>query len=464
MRLLFIQVDDCREAFGVEHLSAVLKKNGHHCDLMLKTLEKNYLNKLARLCPDIIGFSATSLQLKSVINTAGEIKKRFDIPVIVGGPHPTFCPEVIENENIDIICRGEAESALLELMNNLEAKEKISQIRNLWVKEGDKVYKNELRPLEDLDKLPFPDRELYFNYNHIRKLGILRILAGRGCPFLCTYCFNKEMKLLYREPSDYIRRRSPEKIIAEINKDRGKYKFRGISFTDDVFTIDKEWLEVFLDIYKKEINIPFFCNSRLELLDVETIKKLKDSGCGGVRIGIESGSERIREEILNRRLADSKIIEIIRQIKKYRMKVFAYNMFGLPTETYKDALKTVELNIKIKPDTVSNGILILLPKLRITDQAIKRGLVDEKELDFKRYERSMILKQKDKERIHVLYCWMPLFIKFPFLIRLSRYLISIKIPKILKIFEAYNTLRFFNISVPSGLRYFLTLIKYENRG
>jgi radical SAM superfamily enzyme YgiQ (UPF0313 family) len=266
MKLLLIQVDDCQECFGAEYLSAVLKKNGHYCDLIIKPLERDYLNNIAQFNPDLIGFSTAFLQLNGVLNTASEIKKRFNIPIILGGHYPTFCPEVIENDNIDIICRGEAEGALLELLDKLEAKDNITQIRNLWVKKGDKVFKNELRPLEDLDKLPFPDRELYFKYNHIRKLGILRILGGRGCPFSCTYCFNKEMKLIYGAPKNYIRRRNPEKIIEEIEENKGKYKFTSISFTDDVFTFDKKWLESFMDIYKKDIRMPFFCNSRLESL------------------------------------------------------------------------------------------------------------------------------------------------------------------------------------------------------
>lgn len=148
---------------GIMQLSSMLKSAGHSCKLAFSA-DKDLLEGIEAYSPGIIAISYSSFYARRTIQTIREIKRQFDIPIILGGPHPTYYPDIIDEEGMEIICRGEGEHALLEIVNKMEGGEDTTRIKNLWVKKDGKIFKNDLRPLvEDLDSLPFPDREIFKN-------------------------------------------------------------------------------------------------------------------------------------------------------------------------------------------------------------------------------------------------------------------------------------------------------------
>ena len=217
-------------SLGIQYLSSMLKKGGHEVQLLFdpgvddnlfirwRALQKlnRYDKLLAKACkfpPDLVAFSVPSNLYPFVENMAALLKRELKVPAIAGGPHPTALPEyVLSNENIDMVCIGEGDYAMLELADKLENGRNVYSVPNIWFKKNGRIIKNTLRPLiENLDSLPYPDKELFYDYGAFEEL--IPVLAGRGCPFQCTFCFNHAYQRLYRGKGRYVRMRSVDNLI-----------------------------------------------------------------------------------------------------------------------------------------------------------------------------------------------------------------------------------------------------------
>jgi len=151
---------------GVAFLSAVLREAGHQTSLIhisKPLVDEEFISTVSSESPDLIAFSTTTNMFRTARRYARLVKKNFQLPIICGGIHPTIVPEeVINCPEIDMVCLGEGEFALLELCNKMNGNEEIYSIQNIWVKEYGKIHRNPVRPLiQDLDELPFPDRTIY---------------------------------------------------------------------------------------------------------------------------------------------------------------------------------------------------------------------------------------------------------------------------------------------------------------
>lgn len=356
-------------------LSAVLKSKGHSVDLFIGEKSRHFLKKIKDA--DILAFSTMTGTQQWAIKVATEIKKERNVLTVFGGPHPTYFPEMIENPAVDVVCIGEGEYPMLDIADSIDKGQDISQIPNLWIKKNGKIYKNEIRPLiEDLDSLPFPDRELYYKYLFLKKNPFKAFIAGRGCPYKCSFCFNPKLQEIYKGKGRYIRFRSPNNIISEIKKVNDTYGLKTVFFFDDIFLLDKKWLRDFTLLYKKEGLPNFACDSRADILDEEIISLIKEAGCFCVRFGIEAGNEEIRNKILKKNITNDQIINVSRTLKRYGLKFLTYNMVGIPGETIEDAFQTVELNIKIKTNFPRCSILTPYPGTEITKKAEEDGLLE----------------------------------------------------------------------------------------
>jgi len=353
-KMAFVQ-HICFEYLGVMYVSSLLKKNGHQVEMFIpKRSQKigHIVKELSAFKPDLVGFSCTTGTHKWALKCAEVIKHILPTKTVFGGPHPTYFPEIIDEPPVDIICRGEGEYPLLDIANKIDHNEDITGTLSCWFKENGKIIKNDQRPLiEDLDHLPFPDREFYTSkYPYLRKSQKV-FIASRGCPFNCTFCFNHQYKKLYEGKGTFVRYRSVENLIQEIKKVRGREKeLRTVYMQDDNLILDKEWVKEFTDRYAREIHLPFICLIRADLADETIVKKLSKARCKNVFFGIETGSEYLRNTLLKKGVTDEQIIHTAELLKKYGIKFRTYNMIGLPGETMGEAFKTIEINMKIKTD------------------------------------------------------------------------------------------------------------------
>jgi len=392
VRVLFVYPDfqettpEYRGAFyaGLGYLSAALKREGHDTRAIHITTPKmgrrKFMARLSEEAPHLIAFSSATNMfpvVKKLVSWIGEADCR--VPTICGGVHPTLAAEeAVAVPGLDMICLGEGEEALVELCEKLEAGRDYTDIRNIWVKVGDKVYRNPLRPpIQDLDSLPFPDREIFDYPNlHQESKGIGVFMGSRGCPFSCTYCSNKALREVYKGKGRYVRLRSPENIVAEIKEVTQRYPFiKSVCFDDDIFFLKREFAEEFASLYPREVGLPFSCNMHPSFCNKATVRLLKQAGCWQVRIGLESGNERIRKEVLNRNLSQEVMLRAFLTCKEEGMKVRSFQMVGLPQETPRAVMETIKLNALVGSDEIQTSIFQPYPCTELFEVCREEGLM-----------------------------------------------------------------------------------------
>ncbi|MBI5376060.1 MAG: B12-binding domain-containing radical SAM protein [Candidatus Schekmanbacteria bacterium] len=406
------------EYLGVMYLSSVLKKAGHDVEIFIGDGGKRLIEEVIEYDPGIVAFSCTTGLHRWCLKMAEDLKKRSRAFMVLGGPHPTFFPEMIMSPGVDGVCIGEGEAPLLELAGGISNSEDISGIRNWWLKlPGENIIKNEIRNLiEDLDSLPFPDRELYSRrYPSINK-SQKAFITARGCPFNCSFCFNHAMKKIYAGKGKYVRRRSIKNVIEEIKEVKNNYNLKVVYIQDDTFTLDKEWIREFSDVYKSEIALPFICLIRADTTDEETIRLLKNANCTRVFFGIESGDEGLRNNLLSKGVTDKEIFETAALLKKYKIPFRTYNMLGLPGETIEQAFKTIDINVKIGTDYPWCSLFQPYPRTVLGESAVTMGYLDrESNIAESSFFRTTVLKSpqsRELANLQKLFFWnvkIPIF-------------------------------------------------------
>ncbi len=392
MKVLFIYTDILTNAYshfqhGIGYISSLLKQAGHSTSLLYLTSEirkEELIRRIEELKPGLIGFSTGTHQWRFAREYSHWIKEYFDLPIICGGIHPTLAPaEVISEPGIDMLCRGEGEYALLELVNRMEAGENISRIQNLWIKgPGEEIVRNPLRPLiTDLDSLPFPDRNIY-DYNTLLKENAYEhmVMASRGCPYRCSYCCSPAFNQLYSVKGSPVRMRSPQNVIEELTMIQDRYRVDSLFFADEVFTLNHHWLREFCQLYQSKFAIPFKADVRLETANKEILKLLKETGCSTVLIGVESGNEEIRRKIMNRDMKNEDIIRVFQMADEIGLKTWSSNLLGVPGETRETIQETMDLNLKLSPDHIQISVFFPYPGTELYRHCEKEGYLTGEDL------------------------------------------------------------------------------------
>jgi len=368
MKILFIypnnQKNNWRLPLGISYLIGILKKYNHNVILYDTTLngaiDDNLLYKLKYFQPHLICISIMSTNITLSTKIISFIKEKFPkLKILVGGIHATISPILLlKNQDIDYLCLGEGEISLIKFIEEFENNnyEYYGEINGIWYKKDGNIIDRGYSDLEtNLDILPFPDRQIFDTRHNLMISHGTPILTARGCPFNCSYCVNPIYKKIYK--NNYIRFRSIENVIEEMREIIFAYNNDSFFIQDETFFMKKERVVEFCKIYQKEINIPFRCMGQVTQIDKEILEILKEAKCEGISIGIESGNENIRKNILKRDVKNEKIIEIFHYAKKLKIKIHSFNIIGLPLESRKEIDETLDLNIKAQPYSVQFTIM-----------------------------------------------------------------------------------------------------------
>lgn len=413
---------------GVMTVSSALRKRGHEARIFIwegpRTLEQ-----LRAFGPRVVGFPVTTGAHPWVQRVASSVREATGCFVLAGGPHATFFPEIAWHPAVDAACVGEGEGAASDLCDRLEAKDDWRDVANLARAEGDALVCNPLRPLiEDLDSLPLPDREYYDRYPFMARRAMGFFIASRGCPHACTFCFNAPYRRMVQGLGRFLRRRSPEHLLWEIRDYRARFRLERLCFEDDSLTEDRTWLTAFLDLYAREVRLPFHCNIRADEIDAEVALALKDAGCVSVAFGIESGSESLRRRVLRKYLSDDCIRAAGEALHRAGIRFKTYNILGLPDETLAEAWRTVTLNQEIKTDFPWCSVFTPYPRTDLADYLRAQGrLGQDWSVDSvgEFYLGRSVLNQPDLNRIVNLQKFFPLVVRHPSLRPLIERLIQV---------------------------------------
>lgn len=426
------------EYLGILYIEAVLSKAGHQIEIFLDLgNKKKLISEIKSFAPDLVGLTAATSVQGWALDLAARINENLKTKIILGGPHPTYFPEVIKDPSIAIICRGEGELVMLELANKIDRNQDITDTKSCWFKIEGRVIENEQANLiEDLDLLPFPNRDSYYRKYPFLNISRKPFMATRGCPFDCSYCYNYSLKKLYHDKGKYVRRKSVNNIIEEIKGVLLAYGLKTVYMQDDTFILDKDWISEFMGRYKKEINRPLVCLVRADLIDEFLIKKLKKGGCKIAFFGIETGDEALRNSLLNKKIRDEQIYQASRLLKNYGIKFKTYNMVGLPGETLENMWKTVKMNIDIKTDYPWCAIFQPFAQTRLGDYAKQSGFVVEDRGQYENagYFQSTSIKSDHKNEIVNLQKLFFYAIKFPKLFPLIKKIIKMRPNPIFRVF------------------------------
>ncbi len=407
------------EPMGVMQLSSIAKSRGWETSLCLAS--DDYLRHIDRTQPDLVAVSMMTTDYRALMPAIRRIRRRFsDLPIIVGGAHPTFSPDLIKQEAITAICLGEGDTAITAVMDRIESGTPLDGIPNIHTIQTQAP----LSPLiGDLDSLPFLDREiLYDNSSAARHFRLRSFYASRGCPYGCTYCFNHAYNHMYRGLGKIVRRRSVDNVLAEIDDVARRYPTEYIRFSDDAFVhrVD-EWLEQLARDYPKHAGIPFYCLVRANCVTPDMVRLLKEAGCRSVCMSIESASERIREEVLNRKMTSEQIVRAFDLFNDAGIKIYTNSMFGLPSSSLQDEMDTLDLNIKSRPAYANFTICVPFPGTEMFEYCKTHGLLpadlSPEEMVMSVGEESMLsgFSARDKRVQKNLAMLGPLVVRFPWL-------------------------------------------------
>lgn len=378
---LFNTVRETYPPLGILYVASYLESRTKHrvaiLDAQVEELDYWQIGeRINNIDPDIIGITVmtcTILDVIEVMKIAKDINK--NIKIVLGGIHVNLFPEeTINLPMVDYLILGEGEKTFFRLIENIEHKEKIRQIKGIVFKDNSRIIHTGIPPLiNNLDKLPFPARYLtpFRKYSSLvsKKEPVTSMITSRGCPYQCTFCNRPHLGKIFRA-------RSSMNVVDEMQEcvNMGIHKFL---FYDDTFTIQRgRVLDICDEILKRKLNVFWYARARIDNVDKEMLRKMKESGCRGISYGVEAGTSKIIR-VLNKNISLRQAKHVFEWTKKEGIVTLAYFMIGSPSETKDDIKITFKIMKWLNPDMVHLTILIPLPGTQIYSSGLKKGIFKE---------------------------------------------------------------------------------------
>ena len=372
---------------GVALLSALAKKAGHETKLLhfhekLTQYPGDWLADVILYEPDVVAFTSTDFEYETICEISEMIKIALpDVPLVLGGKSAIeIATKDISNTPFNAFCIGEAELPFMEFLDDYETSRDFFDCEpcmktcdGMWFKGNDgKLYTNPLgKNVTDLDSLPFPDYNIFDMEKIIEsKGGWFNVQFSRGCLYNCTYCYvtADKYQMFDKTKGDnrygmdkYLRNNSVRYAIEFLTQLAESYPSIRVFNLDDELpeTIEWQlgrkyaWWESFCREYRDKIfrkyGIEFCCNGRVNVMTEEIIKLMVEAGCRECRMGFESGSFRIRKEILDKPITEENMDQVYAWCDKYGLRTTSFTMIGNPTETDFDIEETIRMTAKLKP-------------------------------------------------------------------------------------------------------------------
>lgn len=353
---------DMRPPMGLGYIATVLDESGIEAKII-----DNYVNpqstcdEISQFDPDLIGMYMNSPGYFQGIDLIDEIKECTDVPLIIGGPQANILPETIPNK-VDHIVKGEGEHVMLSMCQGKR-----------WL---NKIIDNRQNRIENLDCLPFPDYKFFIDKPYNLKFGnlfgedrhpIMTMHTSRSCPFDCSFC--GVSSIWTRKYTKF----SSNKILNEIENLIKKYGTQGIYFREDLFTCDRNRLYEFCKgAIERSLDIIWACEARADIQSKELLDLMYRSGCRGLYVGVESGSdEGLKKK--SKGLSKKDIRNFFKLTKESGIGTYATFCLGTPGETDEEINETLTFIDEIRPTSVDKFPYLGLPRSRDYDTLLRTG-------------------------------------------------------------------------------------------
>ncbi len=367
---------------GILSVAAYLKAQGHDVRVLdgaFRTHD-NLLYEVGAHQPDWVGIYANTPLWNKAKKTATDLRARLPrVFISAGGPCPvawrTRCLD--ECPALDAVDTGEGELTSAELLEKLEHGGDLSEVRGICYRDADGVHENPTRPvIKDLDILPYPAIELLdYRERYVSPPGtylrqpIINVHSSRGCINDCTFCFQLGTNV---DPKNNrrMRYRSPEHVVGEIEQRVKEFGYKEVRFLDDMFIVDKKRVRRICQLMQeRKLDVTWYCSSRVDIVDPEILQVMADAGCWAILYGVESGVQKNLDTLRKRTTLDE-IRSAVRWAKQAGIKVYTPFIFGIPGETYEEALQTIEFAIELDPYIANFNTLTPLPGTELYDTVI----------------------------------------------------------------------------------------------
>src|SRR3989344_8222658 len=407
---------------GIAQLSAVLKEGGHETKAVDLRITRKLTQAVMEFQPDIISVSSYFSSIARLQKLCRFLKSRFDTPIVLGGIHPSLYPITIFDDNastdyilddsIDFVITGEGEVVFPQLLENLQ-KKKFRNIPGLYYRKKNKWIKNKGRPLvEDLDKLPFPDFDIFElkyyvpNPKHYKRTPVMSMSASRGCTWgRCTFCWQSHL-------DGYYRKQSPERVVAEIKHAVERYGIKEIRFWDDTFLHKHSWILKFCELMIQEnLDVIWSCHERVSVVTQNVLNKMAKAGCWQVLYGIESGYKALLQDV-NKGITVEQAKRAVKWTQDAGMEARVSFILGLPNETPEMTEETIRFAKSLNADIIQFSLMTPYPGTKMyadikNSEGLNRNIFDYTEIQpvylSKGYRRYSDLEKKFRRAYRTIY-------------------------------------------------------------
>ncbi len=362
---------------GLAYIASMIRQSHK-----VKIIDSNILNytledverEIRSFKPDIVGITSSTPSIYEAYKVAETAKKvNEDCTVVLGGPHATFMPRQVleECKHVDIIVKGEGEETTKELVEKIEKRVPLDEVKGITFRKKSEIIDAEPRPfIKNIDDIPFPSRDLLpLHLYQVNGVKYTTMLTSRGCPFKCSFCSSSRLF------GGYWRGRSPENILEEIRTIYNDYNIRNIEFVDDTFTLNQERAEKICDgIIEQGWDISWGASSRVDTLSEKLVKKMKKAGCWVIFLGIESGSQKILNAI-GKRITIEQVRKAVKIVKDAGIKVLGSFIIGFLQDTAETIRETLRFAKSLNLDYAEFSILTPYPGTPIYDYSKKNKLL-----------------------------------------------------------------------------------------
>ncbi|MBI4814469.1 MAG: cobalamin B12-binding domain-containing protein [Methanobacterium sp.] len=364
---------------GIAYIAAVLEENNIDAEIIdaaaLEMSWETLETEIKRISPGLVAITALTPTIDKAMQTAELAKKTCpQATVVMGGYHPTFNQqEILEREYVDGVVMGEGEYTLLDLVETLDEGGDLKNVQGI-------AYEGEVTPprplIEDLDELPFPARHL-LPMDHYKilnmKLHTATMISGRGCPMQCSFCASAALH------GHQLRMRSPENVVDEMEHLINDHDSGMIAFMDDTFTLKPSRVEDICDeIKRRDIDVYWGCTARADTLSEKLLRKLSDSGCITMFLGVESADQQQLDRV-NKQMTIEKIRQAFKLSRENDIRTIASVVLGMPGDTKESIERTIKFVRELNPSYALFSLATPYPGTRFYQEAVQDNLIKVKD-------------------------------------------------------------------------------------